>query len=599
MVTTVGQILVNEGLPEPLQDYSRVLNREGIDGLLNDAYKEGPDAYRKTIKHLHRTGASVAQAVGSSFSLKDFIPPPKTKRKLTALRQTVEGMVNSNTSPEQIVKTVSGAQADLQATLNAESHDTNNAFAQQIESGSRGNPSQLRSLIAGDLLVLDHKGGIIPSPILRGYAEGLSPAEYFAASYGARRGVISTKFFTRDAGAWSKQVAQALHRVVATDEKPIEGVGLAVDPKDPDTAGYVLARDTGGLPEGTVLTPRLLKKLATKHKKLLVHSTVATTSKSGGIPRVAFGLRSNLKIPTPGSHIGVEAAQSLGEKLTQLQLSSKHTGGLVGEGFQESGFKALSNLVQSPKDFVGRATVASVAGRVQKIEEAPQGGSYVYIAGEQHYVRPGAKVTVKEGQVMEAGDRLAMGLLSPAELVKNKGIGEARRLFTEQFLKTYRASGVPIHRRNAEVLARGLLNHVRVTELDSVPGTIPGDVLEYDDVAARYIPRKGASEVSVGSSVGKYLEKPTLHYSIGTHITPSMAKHLLEMGVKTVLTHPEPPPFEPVMKRAMESLVDSPDWLARFGGSYQQKGLLEATSRGRSSPKNSRSFIPRMILGEL
>jgi hypothetical protein len=52
-------------------------------------------------------------------------------------------------------------------------------------------------------------------------------------------------------------------------------------------------------------------------------------------------------------------------------------------------------------------------------------------------------------------------------------------------------------------------------------------------------------------ALGKYLERPVLHYTIGTKVRPSVLKELKEFGVKEVVAHADPPPFEPEMIRGM------------------------------------------------
>ena len=71
-----------------------------------------------------------------------------------------------------------------------------NSLALSVFSGSRGSPTQLRSVISAPLMVTDHKQRPILTPLEKSYAEGVSPSDYWAASYGTRQGVISSKFAT-------------------------------------------------------------------------------------------------------------------------------------------------------------------------------------------------------------------------------------------------------------------------------------------------------------------------------------------------------------------------------------------------------------------
>ena len=51
-----------------------------------------------------------------------------------------------------------------------------------------------------------------------------------------------------------------------------------------------------------------------------------------------------------------------------------------------TGFNVIKNLSTVPSTYPDKATVAEKDGQVDKIEPAPQGGNYVYVDGEKHYV---------------------------------------------------------------------------------------------------------------------------------------------------------------------------------------------------------------------
>lgn len=749
LTATVGQVMVNRSLPPELRDYTRRLDKKSVQSLMTSLYDLDKSKYRQVSRDLQQVGGDAAQSEGNSFSLADFLPPQESRNERESLRQTVMPLLESGDPGDErkAMKLLGDSQKTLQSDLYNRLLERGNPFGVQAASGSRGNPSQIRSLMLGDLMAMDHRDREIPIPILHSYAEGLDPVEYWAGAYGARRGVIGTKFClaagtdvlmadrsvkrieevvigdhvltvdeqgqvvittvtgisrnglrecsyygffadeggrsayltatpehqayatyqtegkvtrsmvavgsppsyqlqaiippgvfctpsevllrlmaaapvgeletldlevehpshrfvlangltvsnsTRDAGAFSKQVAQAAHQVIAVDDDPLPGTGLVVDTDDPQIEGYALAQDYSPFKRGHVIDGRTLSVLKRKHPKVVVHSAVSDLGPRGGVPRISFGMRERGGLPPAGENVGLLAAQALGEKITQLQLSSKHGGGQ-----KTSGFELINNLVQVPRSFPGGAAVADLDGRVESIEDAPQGGKYVVVGGQPHYVEPSGEVVVKQGDKVEAGDSLSTGLANPALVVKHRGIGEGRKALSEMLVQAYRDSGLPIHRRNAEALARGLINTVRVTELDAVEGALPDDLVDYDELAARWTPREGAAEVEPSSATGKYMERPALHYSLGTRVTPRIATNLHDAGVNNILVHEQPPPWEPEMGRAMESLSHNRDWLVRFGGSYQQRGLLEAVHRGRKSETPSKSFVPAMVMGQL
>lgn len=274
-----------------------------------------------------------------------------------------------------------------------------------------------------------------------------------------------------------------------------------------------------------------------------------------------------------------------------------NSGGVVGAGHAGgSGFAYINSLVQVPKIFPGGASHAQIDGRVNSIQEAPQGGHYVTVGSEKHYVGHQFPVTVKIGDHIEAGDTLSEGLPNPGEVVKHKGIGEGRRYLVKAFREALQSSGTGAHRRNLELMARGLINHVRLT--DEIGDWVPDDVVPYHMVERNWQPREGHAVVNPKQAVGQYLERPILHYTVGTRIQPSMLKQLERHGVKQVYSHRDPPPFQPEMIRSAVNVAHDPDWMTRMLGSYQQKHLLTGVHRGDVSDESGTSFVPGLARGE-
>lgn len=404
---------------------------------------------------------------------------------------------------------------------------------------------------------------------------------------------------TADAGYFSKQLIQATHRLIATkldEDKPAPDAdtkGYPVPADDPDNEGALLAREAGGYPRNTVLTPRVLKHLREQGvTRLLLRSPIVGGPPEGGVYARDAGVRERGGLPPIGDYIGIAASQGLSEKLTQSQLSSKHSGGVAGAGAAVSGFRYIDLLVNPPKHFPGGATHAQLDGTVSKIQEQPQGGWQVTVGGVPHYVPADRPLKVTLNQPVEAGDALSEGIPNPAEIVKHKGVGEGRRYFIDLFRQAYANSGMGANRRNIELLARGLIDHVRLT--DEIGDWVPGDVVPYSAIARTWEPRPGAVVVSPRAGLGKYLESPVLHHSVGTKLQPSMLKDLDDFGIKQVMVHPEPPPFEPVMVRGMSTLSADPDWMTRHLGSGLQKATLDAVHRSMSSDTAGTSFVPAL-----
>jgi len=608
--TTLGQILINDALPADMRDYNRVLDKKTLANLSNDLAEKHPDEYRDVMKKLYDAGRDSSYTTnGLSFSLKDIKQTLAGKNaKLQMRRDLRQVMSDPELSDKErnlkILQLASNTQKRLVEEVFNEAREQDNPLAIQAMSGVRGNKFSLSSLIGADMQYVDHKDEPIPIPVLNNYGSGLTPAEYFAGSFGARKGLIDTKTATADAGFYGKQLTQMAHRLLVTaddddDEERMATAslrGFPSDVDDPDNEGALLARDTGSYKRNTVLTPKILKDLKRSGvKDLLVRSPTVGGPEDGGVYAKDVGYREKGRIPPIGDYVGVAAAQALSEPVSQSQLSSKHSGG-VGGAKAIGGFKAINALVQVPKKYPDGATHAQRDGRVQEIREAAQGGHYVTVDGEEHYVRADQALTVKRGDEIEAGDVISDGMPNPSEVVKHKGVGEGRRYFVDAMRTVLKNSGITSHRRNIELVARGLINHVRLT--DEYGDYSPDDVVPYSAIERNWKPRPGSVAGAPQSLSGHYLETPVLHYSVGTKINKSVLNNMKRYGINNVQAHKEPPPFQPEMVRGMANISNDPDWMTRMLGSYQERGFLNSVHRGLKSDASGSSYVPSLARGE-
>ncbi len=784
--TTAGRLLIDDALPPEYRGQDRILDgKKGLRDLLQEIATKTPEKYREISKKLLDVGGKVAfHRGGFSFGLQDLRPTPGTLRIRQQLEADIDRIMDSDRSEEDkrtaTIKATHAAQAPMEKTIYQEALASNNPLALQVLSGSRGGTPFLKTLIGGDLLYLDHRDRPIPIPVLRSYSEGLTPSQYFAGAFGARKGVVDVKKGVADAGGFAKVLNQVAHRLVVSgsdadpDDMTRHGRGLPVPTDDPDNEGALLAVPAGNYPRNTVLTPKVLHDLqAHKIDHLVVRSPLTSTTPDGGIYARDVGMREHGRLPSRGELVGLAAAQALclaegtevwmadgsvkcierikpgeevvavgyfgnnkgpvkvlavhangerycerytyrlalraldgqwyyqqvaqllatpehkvlmdcneqpnkasaysaynlqplaewklgdyaiwldlhndngeqkpaaeahfecndnvilwarepagrfqtydleiddpdhmfllanglvvanSEPISQSGLNSKHVGGVAGAGGGVTGFQAIKQLTEVPETFPGGATHAQRDGRIDRVEEAPAGGHYVYIEDSRHYVPANQELRAKPGDTVEAGDLLSNGIPNPSEIIQHKGIGEGRRYFVNTFRQTLKDAGIYGHRRNIELLARGLINHVRMT--DEHDHHIPDDVVPYDLLEHGYRPREDAEQLHVGSgAVGRYLEQPVLHYSIGTPIKPSVVKELKRHGVKDIVAHREPPPFIPEMQRAHDVLLGDPDWLVRMYDSNLKRGLLRSAERGLSSDEAGTSFVPSLAHG--
>jgi len=601
---TLGQLLVNEELPIELRDYNRVMDKKTLSDVLSRLAKTYPDKYKAVTYRLNQLGQEFATYTGgNSPSLVAMTKAKAAKARREKLQEEVDKILDDDTLSDEdrdnaFIRLAGPIQSTERQEILKESLAEKNPFALQLQGAGRGNPMNLASLRGSDGLYQDHRGRTIPVPVLRSYAEGLTPLEYWAGTYGARQSVIAVKFSTADAGYLAKQLNQVSHRNLVTaldrDDDPPTLVGLPVDVNDNDSEGSLLAADTGGYPRNTVLTPKILADIRNKGvKRILVRSPAVSGSPDGGVYARDVGVREFGRLPEAGENVGMVAAQAIGEPVSQGMLNTKHGGGVAGETKTVGGFDYINQLIQAPKKFKHGATHSELDGIVTNIAPAPAGGNYVTINNKQHYVPTGMGLLVKKNDTVEAGDVLSEGIPNPAIITQHKGLGEGRRYFIKTFLEATKASGINAHRRNVELLSKGLINHVRLT--DEIGDFAPDDVVPYSTLEHSYRPRDGFRSVPYRSAVGKYLERPYLHYSIGTKVRPSMLKDFEEFKVNTVDIHDDPPPFEAEMIRGSANLHHDPDWQTRMFGSGLKGSLLDAVHRGGTSDEEGTSFVPSRI----
>lgn len=409
---------------------------------------------------------------------------------------------------------------------------------------------------------------------------------------------------TAKGGDLSKQLAQTGANIVVTsnDCKSHNGRLLSID--DESMRGRVLAQDTGPYKAGTLISKGVLEdiKRDTNIKELVVRSPMTCDNKDGICAKCAGAYWNGRRFPRVGDAIGITAANAIGEPITQMALNSKHTGGITGAKKEYSGFEVINQLVQSPEQFPDRATVAEEDGTVTDIIDAPQGGKYVIIGQKKNYVPHGYPVTVSIGDTVEAGDALSEGIVDPGDVVKFKGLGQGRLYWADRLKDALDASGMKAMRVNTEILARNAIDHVEVDDPEGAGDALPGDVVSYNKLRWTYKPDENLVQAKLPSeAVGKYLQEPVLHYSIGTRITPQVLKRLsaAKLDARPYAVSEQPPGFTADMQRLRTASHVNDDFLASMSTSYLSSQLNHAATRGLETDlKSNVHYAPRLAYGE-
>lgn len=585
------QYVINSILPEDIRDYNRTYDSKSMNDLQALIAEKYPDRYRELVDKLMDISRKAGYYSGQTLRLSDFKPPFDKDAELDKMHNEIQS-IRDNVKDEQlknkaIMEVYERYATDLEKkTMDAAKQNNNNLYS-AVSSGARGSPFQLKAMITTPALYTDYKGKTIPYFVNHSFGEGLSIPEYLASTYGTRAATIAIKKSTAKFGGLGKELNRAATPISITSKHDVSNNGIDLPIDDASLYGRVLARPAAGFQPGTIVDRDVLNKLqASGLKTVIVHSPIATIS-AEGIPAEAFGLDYNKRLPKVGDfHAGILATTTLSEPLIQGGLSSKHeAGGFKGKKRTFSGFNYIQQFLESPKQYKSKAPLAESDGIVKKIYDAPQGGKYIVIGDNEYYVEPDLNIEVKPGQEVEQGDQLADGLIDLDDVVRLRGIGEGRKAFVEVGKQLLDDSGAPAHKRNLEVLARGAVDKVEITDPDGLGDYLPGDIVSYNALEASYTPPENTKRISLDNRKelkGKYLQKPVLHYSIGTKVSNKMIDKLKETGITDAIdVSDQEPGFTPIYVRMREvPLKGNRDFLERAVAPYQAKNYVEAAVRG-------------------
>lgn len=607
MTTSVGQILLKSAVPKELHQDRLSFDKKFTHTFFTKLAENHPEQYKDVLKRLSEIASEAAWNSGASISLSGLSKSRAKESVLAPVRAKVQSIIDDDTLSDKdrskaIIETVLPASTPLIDAMLEEAKQENSPYYRQVASGGRGKASDLNSLRGADLLATDNRERPIPFPVFHSYAEGLDPAEWFAGSFSQRRNMIGTKLATADSGFTTKQLVNAAHRLVVNKEKPVETrlpVGLPTTVEDRDNIGAVLAHDAGPYKAGTTLTSSILDDLDDKDvKDILVHSPLTDLTEDGGISRYAAGRRDRNDLAMIGDNIGTMSAQVIGEKLSQGSLNSKHQS-LMGSKRQNRGGQVyLNRLLSGPEHFPEAGPLSEVSGKVLNVVKAPQGGHEVTVGDKTYYINEGLAPIVKVGDEVDVGDDLSDGVPHPKQLVKLRGLGEARRVYTNYLKEGLADSGVAVTRRNIEPVVAGLLNWAKIDTADGIGDSVPDDIVPANKLIAQYKPRPTARQYAPNLAIGKYLEEPALHYTPGTRITKKVAADLQKWKIKDVHADDNAPEWSPYMERSVLGVYHDPDWQVRLQGFYTSGAFMDSLHRGGVSDTKSTSYIPALAKGQ-
>lgn len=264
-----------------------------------------------------------------------------------------------------------------------------------------------------------------------------------------------------------------------------------------------------------------------------------------------------------GAAVGIVAAQSIGEPGTQLTLRTFHTGGVAAGGDITTGLPRVEELFEARRQPKGEAVMARISGtakiiqsdrysdqRVVRVEhsemvsdeyEVPEGWeitvadegevkigdpiatqgeavitaqhsgrvrlegrkvivSYEQKEAEEYEIPSTARLMIRDGDHVEAGQPLTEGSLNPHMILRVKGREACQMYLLSEIQKVYRAQGQNINDKHFEVIIRKMMGRVQVIR----PGDSP--YLPMDLVDRLEIRRVNEQLIAEGKQPARYVE---------------------------------------------------------------------------------------------
>jgi DNA-directed RNA polymerase subunit beta' len=507
--TTLGRAHFNETLPVDYPWIEEVADKGQLSAIVNDLAERYPKVeVAAALDRIKDAGFYWATRSGVTAALSDFVSPPTKpaiiagyeKQAAKVQSQFEKGLTTDAERRQELIEIWNKATAEV-ATAMQDNMPADNNINRMVTSGARGNWMQVRQIAGMRGLVSNPKGEIIPRPILSSYREGLSVAEYFIATHGARKGLADTALRTADSGYLTRRLVDVSQDVIIREDDcgTSRGLELLVATADAngvlvadanvenslyarslaedavDAKGKVVAK--AGDDVGDVLIDVLIAAGIT-HAKV---RSVLTCESAAGVCAACYGRSlATGKLVDIGEAVGIIAAQSIGEPGTQLTMRTFHTGGVASADDITQGLPRVTELFEArtPK---GASPIAEAAGKIT-IEDTDRSRKLILTpdSGDEPVAYPVLKratLLVEDGEHVELGQQLHVGAIDPKEVLRVRGVRAVQQHLVDGVQGVYRSQGVPIHDKHIEVIVRQMLRKVTVVDHGDT-GLLPGELVD-------------------------------------------------------------------------------------------------------------------------
>ena len=556
--TTVGRIILNEKLPQDLGYVERdperpetylpyeinfLVGKKQLGKILQKCIDvHGITFTVSVLDNVKSLGFKYSTRGAITVAASDVIIPDAKKGMIEKAEKEVakilsmfkRGLFTNEERHKRIIETWTNTIRDITDLLLPGLGKDNNIYM-MIDSGARGSTDQLKQLAGMRGLMASPSGEIIELPIKSCFREGLDVQEYFISAHGTRKGLADTALRTADSGYLTRRLVDVSQNMIVRAEDCCEegedprGMWVAAYKDGDETIEPLEERIRGRwsinainhpvtgeliVPADTMIGPAQAAKVVAAGIEKVYIRTMLTCKQKLGVCAKCYGADMSTGLPVRmGEAVGIIAAQSIGEPGTQLTMRTFHTGGIATGDDITQGLPRVQELFEARKP-KGLAVIAEFGGVVQ--ENITRKKREIIITDPEskeskNYLIPyGARLKVKDGQVIEAGDELTEGSVNPHDILKIKGLLAVQDYLIQEVQRVYRLQGVDINDKHVEIIVRQMLRRVRIEDngsTDMLPGSLV-DVLEFDEKNA--IAEENGLEPATGERVLLGITKASL-----------------------------------------------------------------------------------------
>ena len=518
--TSIGRVIFNNAIPQDLGfverntaedmfklEVDKLVVKKDIGKIIDKCYRRyGAAETSEMLDRIKAMGFRYSTLGGITIGFQDITVPEEKKTILAEAEVEVNkidslyrsGFLSDAERRTNVIHIWDEATNKVTKTL-MDSLDQYNPIFMMANSGARGSTNQIRQLAGMRGLMADPNGQIIEVPIRANFREGLTVLEFFISSHGARKGLADTALRTADSGYLTRRLVDVSQDVIVREDdcfalrgeapkgmkieaimdgnKVVESFGDRILGRY--SVNEVVHPETGEVlcPANSMITYDIRNRIVDAGIRSMECRSVFTCRSDHGVCTKCYG--ANLATGGEvniGEAVGIIAAQAIGEPGTQLTMRNFHTGGVASATDITQGLPRVVEIFEARKP-KGLAVISEIAGKVEITEGQRREATITGDDGEAvKYLIPfGAKLKVKNGDTIEAGDELTDGSINPNDILKIKGVKGVQAYMLKEVQDVYRSQGVEIADKHIEVIIRQMLRKVQIEDAgdtDMLPGEL-------------------------------------------------------------------------------------------------------------------------------